>query len=189
MSRAAVSTVFIDRDGVVNRLRPGDYVKTWTEFEFLPGSLDALRLLTESGYRVIVVTNQRGVSRGLMTEQDLIDIHTRMIDSVAAAGASIAAIYSCPHAAGECTCRKPQTGLFLQAQRDFPDIVFSRCTMIGDSLTDMEAGSRVGCRTIFVGEDRRYRCAPSLQAAVVKYLVGRPLVDASAPAAVTPRSV
>jgi D-glycero-D-manno-heptose 1,7-bisphosphate phosphatase len=165
-----VPTVFVDRDGVINRKREGDYVRNWAQFEFLPGAKDALRLLTESGHRVIVVTNQRGIARGLMTEADLAEIHERMIGEAAAAGAFIAAVYFCPHESGECTCRKPNTGMFLQAQRDFPDINFPTAAVIGDSASDIAAGTRLGCRNILVGDDADHECAASLYDAVVEYL-------------------
>jgi D-glycero-D-manno-heptose 1,7-bisphosphate phosphatase len=167
----ASRTVFLDRDGVVNRKRDGDYVRDWTEFEFLDGSREALRLLAEGGCRVIVVTNQRGVARGFFTEADLAVIHERMIDETNRAGGKIAAVYYCPHEIGQCLCRKPEPGLFLEAQRDFPDIDFPLCTVIGDSSSDLEAGAALGCRTIFIGASDRHRSAATLHQAVVTFLV------------------
>lgn len=146
-----IKTVFLDRDGVINRKQPnGDYVKCWEEFEFLPRVPEALRLLKKAGLRIIVVTNQRGVARGVMTEDDLKEIHRRMLAELARFQASIDAIYYCPHEEGTCDCRKPQDGLFRQAQRDFPDIDFVNSAVIGDSLVDMEVGSRLGCVTILI---------------------------------------
>jgi D-glycero-D-manno-heptose 1,7-bisphosphate phosphatase len=167
-------TVFLDRDGVINRLRKGDYVKSWAEFEFLPRAKEALRLLAEAEYRVVVVTNQRGVARGCLTETDLAAIHGRMIDETTLAGGPIAAVYYCPHEIGQCGCRKPEQGLFLEAQQDFSDIDFSLSTVIGDSPSDMEAGLRLGCRNIFIGESDRYKCAATLHEAVVTFLVKDP---------------
>lgn len=178
-------TVFLDRDGVINRKRlEGDYVKCWTEFEFLPKAKDALRLLTEAGWRLIVVTNQRGIARGLMTESDLREIHQRMQAELTAVGASIAAIYYCPHEEGQCDCRKPRPGMLLQAKQDYPDIDFVRSVVIGDSLTDLEAGARLGCRAILITEKPEHErtrknfseiaiagVAPSLFDAVVHYLL------------------
>lgn len=146
-----VDTVFLDRDGVINRRLPGDYVKSWDEFEFLPRAQEALALLTAAGLRLIVVTNQRGIARGLMTTADLHAIHRRMLDELAAAGAHVAAVYYCPHDRNECECRKPKIGLLLRARRDFPVIDFARAVVIGDTPSDIEAGKRAGCRTIFVG--------------------------------------
>ena len=107
------------------------------------------------------MTNQRGIARGLMTEADLAEIHRQMIADVATAGGTIAAIYHCPHDVGACSCRKPELGLFLQAQRDFPDLDFASAALIGDSSSDMAAGARLGCRTILVGDDRGRECASS----------------------------
>lgn len=146
-----VDTVFLDRDGVINRKRPeGEYVKCWKEFEFLRKAKEALRLLKEAGLRLVIVTNQRGIARGFMTEVDLSEIHSRMQAELVAASASVDAIYYCPHDEGACDCRKPRVGMFLQAQEDFPDIDFGSSVVIGDSLLDMEAGARLGCETILI---------------------------------------
>jgi D-glycero-D-manno-heptose 1,7-bisphosphate phosphatase len=149
---AEIDTVFLDRDGVINRRLPGDYVKTWAEFEFLPRAKEALALLTAANLRLIVITNQRGIARGLMTEADLHSIHARMLAELREAGAHVAAVYHCPHDRDACECRKPKTGLLLEAQRDFPEIDFSRAVVIGDAPSDIEAGRRAGCRTVIVGE-------------------------------------
>lgn len=146
-----ITTVFLDRDGVINRLRSG-YVTSWDTFEFLPRAKEALTLLTAAGLRIVVVTNQRGVARGLMSIPDLETIHAHMRAEVEAAGATITAIYSCPHDWGQCTCRKPDVGMFLQAQRDCPEIDFRRSVVVGDSPADMVAGRRLGCRVILVTE-------------------------------------
>jgi len=149
-----VKTVFLDRDGVINRKPPeGDYVKSWEEFEFLPKAPEALRLLKEAGMRIIIITNQRGIARGLMTERDLEESHKRMLAELARFQASIDAIYYCPHEEGVCDCRKPRVGLFRQAQQDFPDIDFANSAIIGDSLKDMEAGTQLGSLTILIADE------------------------------------
>jgi len=146
-------TVFLDRDGIINRKRPeDDYVKSWAEFEFLPKVKEALILLKEKKIRIIITTNQRCVARGIITEATLQSIHGQMLAEFGRAGISIDAIYYCPHEKGHCSCRKPQIGMFLQAKRDFPDINFTTSTVIGDSLIDMEAGTRLGCRTILIAD-------------------------------------
>lgn len=151
---SATRTVFLDRDGVINRkARDGGYVLSWPEFEFLPGALDALRLLTEARYRLIVVTNQRCVARNLITEPELCALHERMLAAIESAGARLDAIYYCPHAEAACECRKPGVGMFLRARAECPDIDFAHSVVIGDSLTDIEAGQRLGCRTILVDDD------------------------------------
>lgn len=143
------STVFLDRDGVINRRRPGDYVKRWDEFEFLPGAVRALAALTRAGVRTIVTTNQRGIARGLYTEADLAAVHDRMRRELATHGAAIDAVYHCPDMDGP--RRKPRPGMLLDARRDFPGIEFRDCVMIGDSPSDIQAGAAVGCPAVLVG--------------------------------------
>src|SRR5919106_4440129 len=114
-------TAILDRDGVLNKRPPkARYVRSWSEFDWLPGAKEALRLLHKAGYRVIVVSNQAGIGRGLMTETDLQQIHDKMRAEAAETGGSIERVYYCPHAwdAG-CECRKPKPGMLFQAQRDF----------------------------------------------------------------------
>jgi D-glycero-D-manno-heptose 1,7-bisphosphate phosphatase len=146
-----ISTVFLDRDGVINRLR-SDYVLSWDTFEFLPGAIEAIRMLSVAGMRVVVVTNQRAVARGLLRPAELTHIHENLRAEIAASGANIDAVYYCPHDKGVCACRKPQVGMFMQAQHDFPDIDFHRSVVIGDSLSDMQAGQSLGCRLLLVTE-------------------------------------
>jgi histidinol-phosphate phosphatase family protein len=148
----SVETVFLDRDGTINRkAAEGDYVKSWAEFEFLPGAVEALALLRSHGLRLIVVTNQRGIARGLMTEDDLNDIHARMRAELARRDADVDAIHFCPHEAGECDCRKPGTGMFEAARRDDPAIDFARSVMVGDSDSDTVAAAAIGARGIRIG--------------------------------------
>lgn len=143
--------IFLDRDGVINeKASEGDYVKSWQEFVLLPAVPGAIRLLNRSHFKVIVVTNQRGIGRGIMKEQGLQDIHQRLLTELERLGARIDAIYYCPHREGECHCRKPDLGLFHQAQRDFPGIVLKESFVIGDSWRDMEAGMKLGCRNILI---------------------------------------
>jgi D-glycero-D-manno-heptose 1,7-bisphosphate phosphatase len=147
--RLSLSAVFLDRDGVVNRKAPeGDYVTSWPGFEFLPGALEGLRILAEAGPPVVVVTNQRGIARGRMTEADLADIHVRMSAAVAEAGGRIDAIYHCPHEGG-CDCRKPATGLFERAARDL-GIELDSAAVIGDRASDMEAAAAIGALRVLV---------------------------------------
>jgi D-glycero-D-manno-heptose 1,7-bisphosphate phosphatase len=153
-----VTTVFLDRDGTINVKAPeGDYVKSWDEFEFLPGAAEAVRALREPGRRVVIVTNQRGIALGRMSEDDLADIHTRMLEVTG----PVDAIYHCPHDDGECDCRKPLPGMLERAAAEVPGVDLSRSVMIGDSESDMQAGRAVGARCIRIGAD-----VPSLAAAV-----------------------
>lgn len=157
-----MKTVFLDRDGVINRNPPNKgYVLTWAEFVFIPNALQAIRTLTESGYRIIVVTNQAGIGRGIFTERHLMEIHHRMVTEIAQAGGQIDAIYYCPHhpAAG-CECRKPKPGMLIRAASEH-DIDMSQAYVIGDSITDIEAARSAGASPILVltghGRDT-YRC-------------------------------
>ncbi len=145
MNRAA----FLDRDGVINRKPPeGKYVTCWEEMQFLPGVPEAIVLLKEAGYDVFVVTNQRGVAKGLLTEGELELIHQRMCQQLAAAGATITKVYSCPHEKQPpCSCRKPAPGMLLTAARAH-EVDLSLSWMIGDSVIDVEAGKNAGCRTV-----------------------------------------
>jgi len=141
---------FLDRDGTINRMLEDDYVKTWEELELLPGAAEAIRALNAKGYLVILVTNQRGIGKGVMTEEDLEQIHRRMRHELAAAGAQIDDIFYCPHnIEDECPCRKPKPGLLLEAQAKW-DIDLDRSVLIGDMESDMEVGRAVGCATIKV---------------------------------------
>ena len=137
--------VILDRDGVLNRRPPrGQYVRNVGEFEWLPGSLDALRAFREAGYRVIVASNQAGVARGQVTAESLDDIHNKMRAEAVQAGGVIDAIYFCPHDwdAG-CECRKPRPGLLFQAQRDF-SLDLTRTCFLGDDERDLQAAEAAG---------------------------------------------
>ncbi len=146
-----MNTIFLDRDGVINQNPPNwGYVRTWEEFDFIPNAQKAIRDLTENGYRVIVVTNQAGIGRGLFSEENLTDIHSRMVAEITDTGGSIDSIYYCPHHpdAG-CKCRKPKPGMLTRAAAEHR-IELSRAYLIGDSTTDIEAGQRAGVSTILV---------------------------------------
>ena len=147
-------TAFLDRDGVINRKAPeGEYITRVQDFQFLPGAIAGLRKLKRHGWKLIVVTNQRGVALGRMSADDLAAIHAEMCGDLRSAGVSLDGIYTCPHDKDVCDCRKPQTGLFHQARRDWPEIDFADSVVIGDSLSDMEAASHLGCRGIWIGHD------------------------------------
>jgi len=145
-------TLFLDRDGVINNLIEDGYVKSWEHFEFLPGVLEAIRLLSQIFGKIVIVTNQRGISRKLMTTEDMDEIHSLMLKEIKDAGGRIDKIYYCPHLVeDDCDCRKPKTGMPLQAKKDFPGIDFSKSVIAGDSQNDMEMGQRLGMTTVFIG--------------------------------------
>jgi histidinol-phosphate phosphatase family protein len=151
MHLCGMETLFLDRDGVINRRLPGDYVRSPLLFEFLPGVLDALPRLSVRFGRIVVVTNQAGIGKGLMTLSDLERIHREMRLQVEGAGGRLDAIYFCPHAAMEgCPCRKPATGMGWQALADFPDIDFETSWMVGDSVSDLEFGAALGMRRVWI---------------------------------------
>lgn len=140
--------VFLDRDGSINKKMPeGDYVKKWAEFEFLPGAKEALGLLSRNGYEIFIITNQRGIARGLMSEKDLHDIHENMKEELGRENIEIKGIYYCPHEKDVCDCRKPKPGMLIKAAGDY-DIKLDEAVMIGDGDSDIEAGKAAGCRTV-----------------------------------------
>lgn len=144
-------TLFLDRDGVINRRTPGDYVKHPDAFLAENGMPEALRLLSELFARIVVVTNQAGIGKGVMQEADLAQVHHKMMEMVQAGGGRIDRVYHCPHRpdAG-CDCRKPATGMAFQAKADFPDIDFSHAWIAGDSVADMEFGHALGLKTVLI---------------------------------------
>ncbi len=148
-------TLFLDRDGVINKKIENDYVRNWEQFEFLPGVLEALKILNSLFGRIVIVTNQRGVGRGLMTIKDLENIHERMLYIFKKEGIKVDKIYYCPHDNSRevCNCRKPDVGMALQAKEDFPEIVFEKSIMIGDSISDVEFGNRLKMKSFLVGSD------------------------------------
>jgi D-glycero-D-manno-heptose 1,7-bisphosphate phosphatase len=153
-----MSAIFLDRDGVIIRKAPdGEYVADWSEAEFLPGSLDAIAAIHRFGYKVIIVTNQRGIATGKIHLSKVNEIHTRISEIVAKSGGYITAIYYCPHDTSErCACRKPSPGMLLQAAAEH-EVRLSDCWMVGDSLTDIAAGKGVGCKTALITQSEGFR--------------------------------
>lgn len=141
--------ILIDRDGVICRNRR-DHVKSWEEFIFLPGALDALVRLSRSDFPIIVITNQAIINRGIVPVDVVEDIHHRMVRAVESAGGRIDRVFYCPHRPDEnCGCRKPQPGMLLQAAREM-GIDLTQSWLIGDALSDMVAARRAGCQRYMV---------------------------------------
>ena len=136
--------LLLDRDGVINVLRPNDYVKNIAEFVFCDGALEALRRLNPCFRRIVIVTNQRGVGRGLMTEADLAEIHDWMLARIREAGGRIDRIYVCTAVDPADPRRKPNPGMAREVRADFPDIDFARSILVGDSASDLEFARRAG---------------------------------------------
>lgn len=140
--------IFLDRDGVINK-KPAehDYVKNWNEFIWLPKAKEAIKLVNKAGWLVIVVSNQRGVARGLMSKEDVDKINQKMLKDLANDGAKIDGVYWCGHDYSDnCDCRKPNPGLILQAAKDF-NIDLLNSWVVGDSNDDIAAGKAAGCKT------------------------------------------
>ena len=136
--------VFLDRDGTINRDSP-DYIKGREEFEFLPGSLEAIKNLTHHGFVSIVVTNQSAVPRKLISLKELEFVHKMMAQTVALNGGEIKDVFYCPHMPDDgCDCRKPEPGLIFQAREKY-DIDLTAAIMVGDSAKDIECARRAGC--------------------------------------------
>lgn len=147
-------TLFLDRDGVINHETVGDYITVWQDFRFYEGVKDALKIFASVFGRIIIITNQRGVSKGLMTEQDLLDIHHSMVKEIEAAGGRIDKIYYCLDMDNNSPYRKPNPGMGYKAKRDFPEIDFAKTLMIGNTMGDMQFGKNLGTQTIFIPSNR-----------------------------------
>lgn len=147
--------VFLDRDGVINQKAPeGRYVTRWEDFHLLPGAAEGIAQLNRAGFCVIVVTNQRCVAKGLLTEEELEILHLRMTNQLAQCGATIDDIYYCPHELEPpCRCRKPKPGMLLEAARS-RNLDLAASWMIGDSDCDIQAGKNAGCRTALLLDEK-----------------------------------
>jgi len=147
-------TLFLDRDGVINRRIPGGYVTRWEDFVFLEGVQEAIGRLSKIFGTLIIVSNQQGVGKGLMSDLDLHDIDSTMRDAISKAGGRIDAAYYSPHLESiRHPDRKPGTGMAMQAKADFPHIDFEKCVMIGDTPADMEFGRKLGMVNVLIGKE------------------------------------
>jgi histidinol-phosphate phosphatase family protein len=144
-------TLFLDRDGVINQRLPQRYVKNWEQFDFLPGTLKAMPMFRSIFKRIIVVTNQQGIGKSLMTLDELAWIHQKMIAAIESAGGHIDKIYFCDQLANEkLSHRKPNPYMAFQAKNDFPEINFEQSIMVGDQESDIEFGKNVGMKTVWI---------------------------------------
>jgi len=147
-------TLFLDRDGVINYEKHQDYIHNWDEFKFYEGVKEAMKIFAEKFHRIIVVTNQKGVGKGLTKLDDLHTIHANMEREIEKAGGRIDAIYYCSELDNDNPFRKPQPGMGLQAMQQFPDIVPAKSIMIGNTISDMEFGRNLGVYTVFLPTTR-----------------------------------
>ena len=145
-------TAFLDRDGTINASPPeGEYLSRPDEVRLLSGAGEAIRLLNEHGATVVVVTNQRGIALGRMSEADLAAVNARLEAELARCGARLDGIFHCPHHAGACDCRKPGTGMFERAAAEIEAVEIDGGAMVGDTAKDVEAGRRLGIATVRIG--------------------------------------
>lgn len=149
-------TLFLDRDGVINKKLDNDYVKDWSFFEFLDGVQDAMKILNGKFGPIVVVTNQQGIGKGLYRTEDLELIHKNMLYEINYLGGRIDKIYFSPYLDSlNHPTRKPGTGMGLVAKQDFPQIDFEKSIIVGDSITDMQFGRALGMKTVFISEEKR----------------------------------
>ncbi|MFZ1453919.1 MAG: HAD family hydrolase, partial [Ferruginibacter sp.] len=147
-------TLFLDRDGVINHEKHLDYIHTWDEFTFYEGVPEAITVFANTFHRIVVVTNQKGIGKGVTKSEDLQLIHKNMIAAIKKKGGRIDAVYFCPDLDSDSPNRKPNPGMGLQAAQDFPDIDLDKAIMIGNTLSDMEFGRNLGVQTIFLPTTR-----------------------------------
>lgn len=144
-------TLFLDRDGTINKRLPGDYVRSWHQFDFLPGVLDALQVFTKYFKYIFIVTNQQGIGKELMTHEDLQRLHERMLDEFSMNYIFIDEIYYCPDLASyDSINRKPNPGMALRAHEEYGDVFFKKSLMVGDTESDMLFGKNLNMKTIWI---------------------------------------
>ncbi|MCD6090533.1 MAG: HAD-IIIA family hydrolase [Bacteroidales bacterium] len=147
-------SIFLDRDGVINKRFPGGYVKKPSEFDFLQGSLLAIRILSDIFKNIFIVTNQQGIGKGLMTIYDLEDVHRQMMGQIKEKGGRIDRIFFCPDLASKSpNCRKPRLAMAQMAKKEFPSLDFHKSYMVGDSIGDMEFGQNAEMHCVFIRSD------------------------------------
>lgn len=147
--------ILLDRDGVINKKpQKAEYVKNWSEFKFLPGAIVALKILTKKGYEIIIISNQAGIGRGVMTEKDLKKIHKKFLEVCEKEGINIKAIYYCPHNWDDgCFCRKPKPGMLFKAASDH-NFDLTEAVFIGDDERDEQTGQAANCKTILLKQGK-----------------------------------
>jgi len=174
-----IKYVFLDRDGVTNRKLPeGQFVRSWRDFEFLPGAESAIAALNRSGRHIIIISNQRGIALGLYTRADVETLHMKLQERMAEHDAHIDAFYYCPHDRNQCDCRKPKTGLFEQVFRDFPEASAQNSIVIGDSISDIQAARTLGLLAIFIQGDPKTQKPGAEKAAALADAVANSLIEA-----------
>ena len=147
-------TLFLDRDGVINHEKHADYIHTWDEFTFYEGAVEAIKIFSEKFNRILVVTNQRGVGKGVTRLEDLEEIHVNMLGAITQGGGRLDAIYFCEDINDDAPYRKPNPGMGYEAVKEFPDIDLKKSIMVGNTLSDMQFGRNLGMYTVFLTTTR-----------------------------------
>ncbi len=143
-------TLFLDRDGVINKEKKADYIKSVDEFIFYPEVKEAIKIFTDIFNRIIIVTNQKGIGKKIMSEKNLNSIHQFMLQEIELNSGKIDKIYYCSDLEDSSPNRKPNAGMAFQAKNDFPEINFSKSIIAGNKLSDMQFGRNAGIATVFV---------------------------------------
>lgn len=143
-------SLYLDRDGVINKKKENDYIKEWSEFKFEEGALIALSILSKIFNEIIIVTNQRGIGKGVMSESDLNEIHKKMIKKIESCNGRIDGIYFCADLEDNSFYRKPNPGMAYNSKKDFNNIKFNKSFMVGDQLSDVEFGNNLGMKTVLI---------------------------------------
>lgn len=146
--------LFLDRDGVINKRIVGDYVRNLSQWQWLPQVEEAIVILAAHFERIFIVSNQQGIGKGYFSIENVTEIFAFISENIQKKAGRIDAFYVCPHLKTDnCDCRKPQIGMALQAQSDFPEVDFSNSIMVGDSISDMKFGRNAGMKTVFITTD------------------------------------
>ncbi len=170
-------TLFLDRDGVINERNRSGYIRRSDEFVILPGVIEAIKRLRPIFIRIVIVTNQQGIGKGLMTEKDLERVHKKLHKYLDKHELTLDNIYYCPNLAkDDPPCRKPNIGMALAAKEDFPEIDFSRSLMVGDTATDIIFGKKAGMRTLWVGPEAQNQ-GPSPDQRAVSLAAALPWIE------------
>jgi histidinol-phosphate phosphatase family protein len=156
--------IFLDRDGVINKQIFGGYVTEWSQFEFVDGIKRTLAELTALRVPIIVISNQAGIGKGLLSVETLAEITRRFVSELQAEGARVDAVYYCPHVPeARCSCRKPRPNLLWQASRDWR-INLPQSVLVGDSESDLQAARVAHCRAILLAERNGHSLSDDLAA-------------------------
>src|SRR5690554_1557304 len=164
----ATRTLFLDRDGVINQRIFGGYITSVQDFIFLPHAIEGLKLLSQQFSRIIVVTNQQGVAKNILTTTTLNDIHEYMITTLRKEGVLIEKVYVASNLRGaDNDRRKPNSAMGWEAKKDFPSIDFKRSVMVGDTTSDIEFGMNLGMKTVLIESEEKVNLKADL---IVKHL-------------------